>query len=394
MPGHMGRQALVVGAGMGGLPAARVLADHFERVVILERDTLPTQAENRVGIPQGRHVHVLLAGGFRALCTLLPGFEETLIRTGAVPLHSGLDVLMERPGYDPYPQRDLGFITYAQSRSQLELNVRQHVLCHSNIELRQACRVQAFTPSKDGRSVTGLTYVSADGGAETMTADLVIDASGRGVLTLDMLETLGHALPEVSTVGVDLAYATAIFAQPTQMPSGWKAAFTLPKPPESSRGGLLMPMEGERWILSVGGRKNDEPPGDPEGFMAFVRQLRTPTIYNAVRHAKRLGPLANFRFPESVYRHYAELESFPRGLLPLGDAICRFNPVYGQGMSVAIQEAQALGQLLSARASSPDPLNGLAQAFFTAADAIIGVSRQGHCIQSVEVRPRQQAHAS
>lgn len=371
MSRHLGKQALVVGAGIGGLTAARVLADHFDHVIILERDTLPSQADTRAGIPQGKHVHVLLAGGLRTLCELFPDFDRDLDRTGAVRLQTGLDIRTERPGYDPYPQRDLGIFSYAQSRAQLELHVRQRVVAHANITLLQQCRVQALTACADGSAVTGLTYIQADGTEEACEADFIVDASGRGILTLELLTSLGHALPETTVIGVDITYATAVFAIPADAPRDWQAVYTLPQAPESSKGALLMPIEGKRWVLSLGGRPGEEPPGDADGFMEYVRQLRTPTIYQAIKHARRLGEIARFRFPESIYRHYARLPTFPQGLVPLGDALCRFNPIYGQGMSVAIQEAQALGHLLAARATTSLPLAGLAQAFFAEADLLM-----------------------
>lgn len=372
MSSLIGTQALVVGAGMGGLTAARVLADYFEQVLVLERDTLAAQAEARSGIPQGKHVHALLAGGQQALGELFPGFERDLVDTGAVALKTGWDVLMERPGAETTPQRDLGLLSYAQSRPQLELNVRQRVLAQPNIELRQQCRVQEFVAGADGASVSGLIYAQADRQRQTVEADLIVDASGRGALTLNLLKSMGHALPAETTIGVNIAYATAVFEIPADAPPAWKAVFTFPQAPEHSRGGLLMPMEGQRWIVSLGGRqKGEEPPSDVDGFMAFARQLRTPTIYHAIQHAKQLGDIASYRFPESAYRHYEGLNVFPQGLLPLGDAICRFNPVYGQGMSVAAQEARALGQLLADREPSPAPLEGLAQAFFAEVEAII-----------------------
>src|SRR5437764_5111567 len=161
MPSLIGKQAVVVGAGIGGLTAARAVADYFERVVVLERDALPERAAPRAGVPQGRHVHALLAGGQRALGDLFPGFEHDLAQTGAVPLRAGLDVRTERPGYDPFPQRDLGWDAYAQSRAQLELNVRQRVCAYANIELRPRCRVQACVARADEAAVTGVRYMPA-----------------------------------------------------------------------------------------------------------------------------------------------------------------------------------------------------------------------------------------
>ena len=371
MSNVIGQRAVVIGAGMGGLSAARALADHFERVLILERDALPADPLDRAGVPQGRHVHALLAGGQRALGELFPGFESDLVRAGAVPLRVGLDVRVERPGFDPFPQRDLGWVAYGMSRPLIERIARRRVEECASIEFRQRCRVHELVPRDDGAWVAGVRYTDADGKTETASADLVIDASGRGMPTLDFLSAMGRARPEETIIGVDLAYATAVFAIPDDAPGDWKGVFCFPAGGRKSRGSLMLPLEGGRWIATVGGRHGEDPPGDEAGFMAYAQGLRTPTVYNAVKHAKRLGDIARFRFPESRYRHYERLESFPRGVLPLGDAICRFNPVHGQGMSVAAQEASALGRLLAARAHETDPLAGLAPAFFAEVSTLI-----------------------
>jgi 2-polyprenyl-6-methoxyphenol hydroxylase-like FAD-dependent oxidoreductase len=370
MANVIGRQALVLGAGMGGLMAARALADHFERVVILERDALPGHPEDRPGVPQGRHVHALLAGGQHALCELFPGFESDLVAMGAVPLRAGLDLRVERPGYDPFPQRDLGFDAHAQSRAQLEYGVRRRVRAHSGIELRQQCRAQELVTGSGGGAVTGARYTTPDGKVDTIAADLTVDATGRGAPTLDLLKATGRPLPAETTIGVDVAYSTAVFAIPEDAPRDWKGVFCFPQPP-SSRGSLLMPMEGNRWIITLAGRHGDRPPGDIDGFIAYAKTFRTQTTYNAIRQAKPLGDVVRYGFPESGYRHYAHLDAFPKGLLPMGDAVCRFNPVYGQGMSVAAQEACALRRFLTVRASERDPLDGLALAFLGEADALI-----------------------
>ena len=372
----IGKQAVVIGAGMGGLTAAGALADHFDQVVVLERDTLPSEPTYRAGTPQARHVHALLLSGQRALSELFPGFEQDLERAGAVPLRVGLDVRMERPGYDPFPQRDLGWFSYAVSRPTIERAVRRRVESRANTTLRQNCRVQEVLASPNGEAVTGVRYDNGDGASETIAADLVVDASGRGALTLALLQSIGRPLPEETTIGIDLGYATCIFAIPDDASTDWKGVMTFGQAPQNSRGGLMLPLEGNRWMATIGGRHGDVPPGDAEGFLTYARALRTPTIYNAISHAKRLDGVARYGFPESVRRHFERLDVFPRGLLPIGDAICRFNPVYGQGMSVAALEACLLQRLLERLAGDrlagdSDPIAGLAPAFFAEIQTLI-----------------------
>ena len=371
MSTRIGRQAVVVGAGMSGLTVARSLAERFEQVLVLERDSLPADATHRVGTPQAKHLHGLLGGGQRALADLFPSFEQDLARAGAVSNRVGLDVRVERPGYDPFPQRDLGWLGYSMSRPLIELTARRRVEQQANITLRERYRAQGFVATHDGATVTAVRCESVDGRKETLPADLVVDASGRGSLTMDLLESIGRPLPEETVIGVDIAYSTAVFAIPDGAPPDWKGVMTFPQAPQSSRGALMVPIENGRWILSVGGAHGDTPPGDGDGFLSYVRQLRTPTIYNAIKHAKRVGEIARFGFPASVWRHFERLEVFPRGLLPVGDAICRFNPVYGQGMSVAAQEACVLRRLLGTRAAERDTLAGLAPVFFAEVQALI-----------------------
>jgi 2-polyprenyl-6-methoxyphenol hydroxylase-like FAD-dependent oxidoreductase len=367
----IGKRAVVIGAGMGGLTAAGALADHFDQVVVLERDTLPSQAAYRAGTPQARHVHALLLSGQRALSELFPGFDQDLEQAGAVPLRTGLDVRVERPGYNPFPERDLGWLSYAISRPMIERAVRRRVENRSNITLRERCRVTEILASPSGETVTGVRCENGNGTSETITSDLVIDASGRGTPTLALLQSIGLPLPEETAIGIDLGYGTCIFAIPDDASTEWKGVMTFGEAPHDSRGGLLLPLEGNRWMTTVGGRHGDVPSGDAEEFLTFARSLRTPTIYNAIRHARRLEGVARYGFPESVRRHFERLDAFPGGLLPIGDAICRFNPVYGQGMSVAALEARLLQGLLERLAGGSVPIAGLAPAFFTDVQSVI-----------------------
>jgi 2-polyprenyl-6-methoxyphenol hydroxylase-like FAD-dependent oxidoreductase len=372
MASLLGKQAIVVGAGMGGLAAAGALADYFEYVIVLERDRLLSEVAHRAGTPQARHVHVLLAGGQRAFESLFPGVTEELANAGAVPMRMAVDTRSELAGYDPFPQRDLGWDNYSMSRSLAEYVVRKKLAKRANVELRQHCRVAAIAAtSANGAAVSGVRLAGHNGEGEFLAADLVVDASGSGALSLAVLQSTGHPVPAETRIGVDLAYATTVFSIPDEAPSDWRGVYTFPDPPLSSRGGLMMPIEGDRWILSLGGAHGDVPPGDLTGFLAFAERLRTATIHRAIQRAKPVAEVARFAFPESIRRHFEQMVSFPRGLIALGDALCRFNPIYGQGMSVAAQEACILRDLLATRAAARDPLEGLPQAFFAAIQELI-----------------------
>jgi 2-polyprenyl-6-methoxyphenol hydroxylase-like FAD-dependent oxidoreductase len=365
----IGSEAVVIGAGMGGLAAAKALSQHFEHVTVLDRDTLPSEPAPRIGTPQARHAHALLLSGQRALEQLFPGFERALEDAGAVKIRAGVDVIWERPGYDPFPIRDLGFDNFFLSRALLEFVCREMLNAAGNVLLLANSRVTQITESNG--HVTGVRYEVAEGETSTLSADLVVDASGRGGPTLALLEALGLPKPESTEIGVDVGYASAIFEAPAPEPGRWRGVFHLPRAPDSSRGAVIFPLEGNRWLVGLGGRHDEAPPGDIEGFMAFLKGLRTPTIYEAVRQANRLGEISRFKVSANVRRHFERLPQFPRGVIPVGDAVCLFNPLYGQGMSVAALEACLLEQMLDRRTGTPDPLDGLALEFFNAIQPLL-----------------------
>jgi 2-polyprenyl-6-methoxyphenol hydroxylase-like FAD-dependent oxidoreductase len=360
MPDLARSHAVVIGAGMAGLTAAQAISGHFGKVTIIERDVLPAGAAPRSGTPQAQHAHMLLAGGLKALQTLFPGFEHDLAEAGAVKIRTGKDIRFERPGFDPFPIRDLGIDIFCMSRPLLEAVARRRVQQTANINICVRSRVTGLIASRDAKRIEAVRYDGEDGPAVTLEADLVVEASGRCGLTLQLLEELSLQKPEETEIGIDQAYASTIFERP--LDHDWLGNIVLPSAPASSRGAFLFPIEEQRWLLSVGGNHGDAPPGDRAAFMDFVRSLRTPTIYDAVSDARPLTDIVRYQLPCSTRRHFERLESFPTGLLAIGDALCRFNPVFGQGMSVAAQEAVILGRLLAEGV----PMERLACDFFAA----------------------------
>jgi 2-polyprenyl-6-methoxyphenol hydroxylase-like FAD-dependent oxidoreductase len=370
MSDRFGKHAVIVGAGIGGLTAAKALSAYFEKVTVLERDALPSGPEARTGTPQSRQVHVLLRGGFDALTEFFPDFETELERAGAVRARVGSEIRVEIPGFDPFPPRDLELDTLCMTRPLVEFVARRFVEQQGNIALQSRCRVTQFLTSLDRSSVVGVRYDVADGESSTLAADLVVDASSRGTLTLAALDALAMARPAETEIGMDLAYATATFAIPPTAPRDWRAVIHRPAV-ESGRGAFLFPIESNRWHVNLNAVHGEAPPDDVQDFIAFARTLRTPTIYDAIKDATPVGPIYRFGLPCSVRRRFEALANFPDGLLPIGDAICRFNPAFGQGMSVVAQEVGVLKRLLDARAGAADKLGGLALAFFAAIQDVL-----------------------
>lgn len=370
MSARFGKHAVVVGAGIGGLAAAKALSPHFEKVTVLERDALPTKPQARTGTPQSRQLHVLLRGGLDALTRFFPDFETELERAGAVRARVGAEIRIELPGFDPFPQRDLPIDTLCMTRPLVEFVARRLVEQQGNIAFQLRCRVTRFLTSPDQSEVVGVRYDAAGGESTTLAADLVVDASSRGTLTLEALDSIGMPRPAETEIGIDLSYATATFEIPPTAPRDWRAVIHRPAV-ESGRGAFLFPIENNRWHVNLNAVHGETPPDELQDFIAFAKTLRTPTIYDAIKDAVAVGPIHRFVLPCSVRRRFEALPNFPERLLPIGDAICRFNPAFGQGMSVAAQQVGVLKQLLDTRAGEGRPLDGLAPAFFTAIQEVL-----------------------
>jgi 2-polyprenyl-6-methoxyphenol hydroxylase-like FAD-dependent oxidoreductase len=364
----LGRRAVVIGAGLGGLSAARVLADYFDEVIILDRDELPDDAAPRPGVPQGKHPHRLLGGGLKALENLFPGFGNELMRAGAEPLEPGLDMLYEIPGQDVWPRIKLSWPTYSMSRPLIELTLRRQVERIGNITVRRGCRVLSIVSEAHVLAATGIRYKTPAGSRETLESDLIVDASGNGSLTVEFLKATDRRPLAETSIGVNTRAASALFER-VDVGNGYKGVLTFPDAPEQCRGGLILPAEDNRHQVLLIGRGNDIPPINGDQFMSYAQELPTLTFYNAIKNAKRLTGITPFSFSESRWRHFAQVPNFPKGLLPIGDAICRLNPAYGQGMTVALQEANLLFDLL--RTLDGSQLSTLAPTFLTKAETLI-----------------------
>jgi len=349
--GHaQGRHAVVLGGSLAGLLTARVLADHFEEVTVIERDAYPDTTEARKGIPQANHVHGLLARGREILEELFPGVQDEIIAAGAPVVDMANEIAWFTPaGWGVRFPSDIMVLAF--TRPLLDLHVRRRLATHPRVKILDNTDVVRLIPGAEANQLAGVLICpraseSDRRVAKELRADLVVDTTGRASRAPRWLEDLGYEAPEEIVIDAHLGYASRLYNIPENFDGDWQCAYVQAAPPKQKRGAILFKVEGNRWLVTLIGRSGEMPPGDEAGFLEFARSLRVSTIYDAIRTAEPASPIKTHRATQNRLRRYERVKELPENFLLLGDSVCAFNPVYGQGMTTAALGAMELGRCL------------------------------------------------
>lgn len=334
--------AVVIGGGLAGLCAARVLADGYDNVTIIEKDSLPDEPGFRRGVPQGTQIHALQEAGRATLEDLFPGFGEDIITAGGLLIDGASDFKFYDEG-DFLADGTKRFPMYFATRPLFEHVIRRRVASFENVELRTSCQFTDYLFDGETMTIEGVA-VREGSDQKRIAADLVVDATGRTSRTPTWLEDHGFNAPEVDEVQIDLGYCTTAIHRP---PGDRRTFFAAASPPRT-RGGAVFPVENNHWLVNLHGMNGDHPPTDPDGFTDFAASLPIPQIHRLIEtHPQVWEDIEYYPFPSNRRVHYENFDRFPEGLIVLGDAIASFNPIYGQGMSVSALEALVLHHVLS-----------------------------------------------
>jgi 2-polyprenyl-6-methoxyphenol hydroxylase-like FAD-dependent oxidoreductase len=340
------KHAIVIGGSIAGLVTARVLLKHFEQVTIIERDHYPQEPIFRSGVPQGRQIHGILLRGQRVLEQIFPGLTAKLLAHGAIPRDYGNESLYYYRGFCPRIPPILH--GWNCSRLLLEWQIRQELNAYSpQLKIIEGHEVFHLLFEESSNSVIGVKFRGrrAKSDIEELTADLVVDASGSSSRASKWLEDLGYDAPKEEVVRVDLGYATRFYEPYADFNAPWKG-IAIQASSQPPRGGMLMEIEGGRWMVVLSGTNGDYPPTEDEAFLEFARSLPDLALHDATKSATPSSKIYGYRYAENCLRHFEKLRQRPEGFIVVGDAVCNFNPIYGQGMTVAALEALTLDACL------------------------------------------------
>ncbi len=340
-------RAVVIGGSIAGMLSARVLAEHFTSVTIVETDKLPAQPEARKGVPQSVQPHVLFAKGYRILEELFPGIGRELNAAGALTIDWAREFHHFMSGGWSAIADASDIVSFTCSRPLLEWAVRQRLANYLNVQFLEKQRVTGLLLNSSKTCVTGVRlHTVGNFHEDELPAALVVDASGRRSQAPQWLESLGLTPPPETIVNPFLGYATRRYRAPQKFDADWKVMLISHSPPDGTRLGYLAKIEGEEWIATLGGYGQDFPLQDDKGFLEFARSLPSSKFYEAIADAEPISPIYAHRATANRLRHYEKIE-LPQGFVSLGDAVCALCPVYGQGMTVSALSALILREWLS-----------------------------------------------